>query len=181
MDDKVVITHVNLKRYHISGEVRSAFFFQNQECYIWYSIDNWRTFQENSALLMRSAQHVNPTSIHSVEEYYYKFDIEIPMPQSCRKTTSGKSLDRRHADSNLHTGSRSDSIYDDSGYSKYIQFYAVIRNQNLLYLDHDFKVYGGILDEERTSQRDSINVNNLDNDSLQNIDNNSRDHKPLSV
>lgn len=144
-NDKVVVTNINLSKYHITGEVRSSFFFEEQNCHIWYSIDNWRTFQENSAILTRTD---NPLGSDEnlpkfANLFYYKFDIEIPMPQGCRNSISGKSLERRTADDNLHSqnSSRSETVYDDSGRSKYIQFYAVMRNQTYLYLDTDFKVY----------------------------------------
>lgn len=144
-NDKVVVTNINLSKYHITGEVRSSFFFEEQNCHIWYSIDNWRTFQENSAILTRTD---NPLGSEEnlpkfANLFYYKFDIEIPMPQGCRNAISGKSLERRTADDNLHSqnSSRSETVYDDSGRSKYIQFYAVMRNQTYLYLDTDFKVY----------------------------------------
>ena len=143
--DKVVLTNIKLSKYHITGEVKSSFFFDEQNCHIWYSIDNWRTFQENSAILTRTE---NPLGSDEnlpkfANQFYYQFDIEIPMPQGCRNAISGKSLERRTADDNLHSqnSSRSETVYDDFGRSKYIQFYAVMRNQTYLYLDTDFKVY----------------------------------------
>jgi len=186
-DDKVVVTNIKLSRYHITGVVRSNFFFDEQNCHIWYSIDNWRTFQENSAILTRT---INPLGSDEnlpqfANQFYYQFDIEIPMPQGCRKSIPGKSLERRTADDNLHSqnSSRSQTVYDDSGRSKYIQFYAVMRNQTYLYLDTDFKVYCLRLKEDDRMEFKGpreLDVAEVTNNES-NADSVPAENKPLSV
>lgn len=102
---------------HIQGEVVSKQVFSVQECMIWFSIDNWATFQESTAFEL-------PNSDHTESGRRYKFDFIVPKMNE-----------------SLLIDDNEQQVYDIFGQPLTIQFHVIIRSGKLIYLDNEFKVY----------------------------------------
>lgn len=117
-DDRQKVTVFNLwLSDHIQGEVVSKQVFSVQECMIWFSVDNWTTFQETTAFEEHNSSNteIGPR---------YKFDFIIPKMND-----------------SLLIDDDEQRIYDIYGQPLTIQFHVIIRSGKLIYLDNDFKVY----------------------------------------
>merc|ERR1712150_245066 len=97
------------------------------------TIDNWKTFQEATAIEVQdgfndSRSSSNASSSKSSLLFKYKFDFMIPQQNEPTGDDDPPPLSEK-------------GQYDDYGRPMKLQFHAVVRSDQMMYLDYDFKIY----------------------------------------
>ena len=124
---KINVTHIEISN-HVEGRIEVSRIFNNQECFVWFSIDNWKTFQEASAI---EAMDGTRFSRHSAsgrktvpKKVAHKYTFDFIIPQQGKGVVD---LD--------------DPDYDIYGRPYNLQFHVVVKSESLMYLDNNFKIY----------------------------------------
>ena len=132
---KVNIINLFIYSNHVEGDVKVPQIFDEQECYIWFTIDNWKTFQEATAIEVqdglndsKSSSSSTPCSSKSSFLFKYKFDFIIPQQNEPTGEDDPPPLSEK-------------GQFDDYGRPMNLQFHAVVRSDQMMYLDYDFKIY----------------------------------------
>jgi len=131
---KVNIINLFIYSNHVEGDIKVPQIFDDQECYIWFSIDNWKTFQEAIAIEVQDGLNDSkvssstPSSSRSNFLFRYKFDFMIPQQNEPTGDDDPPPLSEK-------------GQFDDYGRPMNLQFHAVVRSDKMMYLDYDFKIY----------------------------------------
>merc|ERR1719186_532743 len=105
--DKVVITNLFISD-HVEGQVSIPPIFDLQECSIYFSIDNWKTFQETIAIEIQDGYNDFESNSSEGFLHRYKFDFIIPQQNS-------RCLDI-------------EDMFDEYGRAYKLQFHAVVKS-----------------------------------------------------
>lgn len=154
-EKKVNITNLHLST-HIEGTISSLKIFDKQDCHVWFSTDNWKTFQETIAIQIQStvssippknsglinnlaSNQSNDTPSSSDEPWNNESRNNEPRNKEPRNNNNQKTF--KYKFDFIIPKTKKSNGSDKQELPNTVQFHTIIRNDHCIYLDYDFKIY----------------------------------------